>query len=85
MLADLSCPGPGRKGLLERYRPARYSHHLLDEGDRAVAMAALQRDPRGDRRSTGMSERRTVVVAVLARRRVRVVGDVRRRGRRLVA
>ena len=42
VLADLAAPAPAIDALLSRYRTARYSHHLLDERDRAVAMEALR-------------------------------------------
>ena len=42
VLADLDAPPAAIEALLARYRTARYSHHRLDERDRAVAMDALR-------------------------------------------
>ena len=42
VLADLHAPEDAVDGLLQRYRQARYSHHTLDEADRAVAVRALE-------------------------------------------
>jgi Domain of unknown function (DUF4129) len=42
VLADLDAPPAAIDALLVRYRAARYSHHRLDERDRAVAMDALR-------------------------------------------
>ena len=43
VLEDLHAPRDAVDDLLERYRRARYSHHPLDEDDRAVAVDALRR------------------------------------------
>ena len=43
VLADLHAPEDAVDGLLQRYRQARYSHHPLDEDDRAVAVRARWR------------------------------------------
>jgi len=42
VLADFDAPPAAVEALLVRYRTARYSHHRLDERDRAVAMDALR-------------------------------------------
>jgi hypothetical protein len=42
VLADLHAPEEAVDGLLQRYRRARYSHHTLDEGDRVLAVRALE-------------------------------------------
>ena len=51
VLDDLHAPEDAVDELLQRYRRARYSHHPLDEHDRAVAVRALRGDPRRPRRS----------------------------------
>ena len=65
VLADLHAPPAAIEALLERYRTARYSHHRLDERDRARGDGRAAGDPRGDRRDASMIDRRTVVTAVL--------------------
>ena len=42
VLTDLHAPEDAVDGLLQRYRQARYSHHPLDEEDRAAAVRALE-------------------------------------------
>jgi len=42
VLADLHAPEDAVDVLLRRYRQARYSHHPLDEADRAAAVRALE-------------------------------------------
>jgi hypothetical protein len=41
ILDELHAPGDAVAALLHRYRRARYSHHRLDEDDRAAAIRAL--------------------------------------------
>ena len=66
--------------------PPATPHHRLDEDDRAVGDGRAREIRDGDRRDAGMIERRTVVIAALAAAAsARSAGDVRRRGRRLVA
>jgi uncharacterized protein DUF4129 len=42
VLGELHAPPDAVDGLLERYRRARFSHHPLDETDRAVATRSLE-------------------------------------------
>jgi len=42
VLTDLHAPEAAVEDLLRRYRQARYSHHSLDEADRAAAVGALE-------------------------------------------
>jgi hypothetical protein len=42
VLAELHAPEAAVDDLLRRYRQARYSHHPLDEADRAAAVRALE-------------------------------------------
>ena len=42
VLDELHAPASAIEDLLDRYRQARYSHHPLDEEDRAVATRALE-------------------------------------------